>query len=285
MAKTFIMSLYKSSKWSKILLLLLILLVFFVGTDSYTNKESFINQKDKFIFKKGPQIFDNFYANVYDSIITDTVKDEYIVGEIMNRTSPTSKSFVLDIGSGTGDIVSLFNEKNIKTIGLDNSTSMINISKQKYPILEFNNGNATNVMLYPAHTFTHITCLNDTIYYIKDKKHLIKNVYEWLAPGGYFILGLDSNIKDIKLTNKNRELFTSFTYKKQKENIDDLFLLNETFKDKKGYVRKQQHEIITDTSKNILKYARDEGFIVNGEFTLRPVNYNNKSIYILYKPE
>ena len=70
---------------------------------------------------------------------------------------------------------------------------MINISKLKYPLLEFNKGDATNIMIYPAHTFTHITCLNDTIYYFKDKKHLIKNIYEWLMPGGYFILQLDSN--------------------------------------------------------------------------------------------
>ena len=285
MAKTFIMSLYKSSKWCKILLLLLILLVFFVGFTSYSNKEGFINQQDKFTFKKGPQIFDTFYSNVYDNIITDKVKDEYIVGEVINKTTPTSKSFILDIGSGTGDIVALFNQKNIKAIGLDNSTSMINISKQKYPSLEFNIGDATNIMIYPAHSFTHITCLNDTIYYIKDSNHLINNVYEWLIPGGYFILSLDTDLKNIKLTNKNKELFTNFSYRKNNEIKNNLILINETFKDDIGQVRKQQHEINISSIENILQNAKDTGFIIQGEFLLSPVNYSNKKIYLLYKPE
>lgn len=284
MTKTFIMSLYKSSKWCKILLLLLLILVFFVGTTSNSNKEGFINQKDKFTFKKGPQIFDTFYSNVYDNIITDKVKDEYIVGEVINKTSPTSQSFLLDIGSGTGDIVSLFNQKNIKAIGLDNSTSMINISKQKYPFLEFNKGDATNIMIYPAHTFTHVTCLNDTLYYIKDKKHLFKNIYEWLIPGGYFILSLDTN-DTINITNKNKELFTDFSYKIQTESNGKMLLLNETFKDNKGVVRKQQHQLFKDTNDNIMKDIRNEGFIINGKFSLTPVNYKNKNLYIIYKPE
>lgn len=285
MAKTFIMSLYKSSGWCKILLLILILLVFFIGFNKYVKKEGFINQKNKFTFKKGPEIFDDFYANIYDNLITDNVKDEYIVGKIINRTSPTSKSLLLDIGSGTGDIVSLFNEKNVKSIGLDNSTSMINISKLKYPLLEFNKGDATNIMIYPAHTFTHITCLNDTIYYFKDKKHVIKNIYEWLMPGGYFILQLDSNNKNIKLTNKNKEVFTDFTYKIQKEQLNGAVLINETFKDHQGKIRKQQHQLFTDTNNDILRDIRNEGFIINGSFKLTPVGYDSKLLYIIYKPE
>lgn len=284
MAKTFIMSLYKSSRWCKILLLILVLLVFFIGFNKYVKKEGFINQADTFTFIKGPKIFDDFYANIYDSIITDNVKDEYIVGEIINKTSPTSQSFLLDIGSGTGDIVSLFNQKNVKAIGLDNSTSMINISKQKYPLLEFNNGDATNVMIYPAHTFTHITCLNDTIYYIKDKKHLFKNIYEWLIPGGYFILSLDTN-DTINITNKNKEVFTDFTYKIQNDNDNGYILINETFKDNEGKIRKQQHQLFKETNNNILKDIRNEGFIINGKFSLKPVNYKNKILYIIYKPE
>ena len=284
MAKTFIMSLYKSSRWCKLLLLILLILIFFVGVHSYTASEGFINQTEKFSFIKGPQIFDHFYSNIYDDIITDNVKDEYQVGEIINNTSPTNSSFILDIGSGTGDIVSLFNQKNIKAIGLDNSTSMINISKQKYPTLMYNRGDATNIMLYPAHTFTHITCLNDTIYYIKDKQHFIKNAYEWLMPGGYLILGLNNN-KTFRLTNKNKNAFPNFTYKTQIEKVNGEISLNETFKDEEGKVRKQQHLLFMDDNNNILTNARDEGFIVQGEISLSPVYYTDKSIFILYKPE
>ena len=112
MAKSLIKTIYKSSLWCKILLILIILLVFFIGSRTVLNsREGFINQTEKFSFIKGPQIFDGFYSNIYDDIITDTVKDEYQVGEIINNTSPTNSSLVLDVGSGTGDVVSLFNQK------------------------------------------------------------------------------------------------------------------------------------------------------------------------------
>ena len=116
MAKTFIMSLYKSSRWCKILILILIILIFFIGVNSSQIKEGFINQTEKFSFIKGPKIFDHFYSSIYDDIITDNVKDEYQVGKIINNTSPTNSSFILDVGSGTGNIVSLFNIHDIKLL-------------------------------------------------------------------------------------------------------------------------------------------------------------------------
>ncbi len=115
MGKTFIMSFYKSSRWCKILLLIIIILLFFIGVNTYSNKEGFINQTEKFSFIKGPQIFDGFYSNIYDDIITDTVKDEYQIGEIINNTSPTSSSLVLDVGSGTG-IVAKAIAKHVKNV-------------------------------------------------------------------------------------------------------------------------------------------------------------------------
>ena len=284
MGKTFIMSFYKSSRWCKVLLLIIIILLFFIGVNTYSNKEGFINQTEKFSFIKGPQIFDGFYSNIYDDIITDTVKDEYQVGEIINNTSPTNSSLVLDVGSGTGDVVSLFNQKNVKAIGLDNSFDMIKIAKSKYPTLTFNHGNASNIMIYPAHTFTHITCLNDTIYYIKDKTTFIKNVYEWLLPGGFFILGLNKS-DDFALTNNNKHNFTTFTYKSSFEKNKTLGYFTEMFKDDNNIVRKQQHELYLLSNKKILEIAQNNGFIIEREFSLSPIHYNNKSVYLLYKPE
>ena len=45
-------------------------------------------------------------------------------------------------------------------------------------------------MNFDAQSFTHITCLYFTIYYIKDKTRLFKNCYDWLKPGGYMVLHL-----------------------------------------------------------------------------------------------
>jgi ubiquinone/menaquinone biosynthesis C-methylase UbiE len=282
MAKTFIMSLYKSSRWCKLLFLILIIMIFFVGISHYSKREGFINQTQKFSLIKGPSIFDEFYSTVYDDIITDNVKDEYQIGTIINKTGPTNKSLVLDIGSGTGNIVNLFNEKNINAIGLDKSASMVNIAKSKFPNLTFNQGDATNIMLYPAHSFTHITCLNDTIHYIKNKNSLIKNIYEWLIPGGYFIVAVNTS-EDFSPSKNNKSLFNTFTYKSSTENVDGHIVFSEIFKDNNNKIRKQEHKLYVND--NVVKIAQDNGFVIESKYNLSPVGYQDKQLYIFYKPE
>lgn len=257
-------------------------MIFFVGISHYSKREGFINQKQKFSLIKGPSIFDEFYSTVYDDIITDNVKDEYQIGTIINKTGPTNKSLVLDIGSGTGNIVNLFNEKNINAIGLDKSTSMVNIAKSKFPNLTFNKGDATNIMLYPAHSFTHITCLNDTIHYIKNKNSLIKNIYEWLIPGGYFIVAVNTN-DDFSPSKHNKSLFNSFTYKSSTENVNGHLVFSEIFKDNDNKIRKQEHNLYVND--DVVKIAQDNGFVIESKYNLSPVGYHNKQLYIFYKPE
>ena len=46
-------------------------------------------------------IYDEFYANVYDDLIFNQIKNDYEVGEIINKTTPDTESLILDIGSGT----------------------------------------------------------------------------------------------------------------------------------------------------------------------------------------
>ena len=282
MAKTFIMTLYKSSRWCKLLFLILIIMIFFVGISHYSKREGFINQRQKFSLIKGPSIFDEFYSTVYDDIITDNVKDEYQIGTIINKTGPTNKSLVLDIGSGTGNIVNLFNEKNINAIGLDKSASMVNIAKSKFPNLTFNQGDATNIMLYPAHSFTHITCLNDTIHYIKNKNPLIKNIYEWLIPGGYFIIAVNTS-EDFSPSKHNKSLFNTFTYKSSTENVDGHIVFSEIFKDNNNKIRKQEHKLYVND--DVVKITQDNGFVIESKYNLSPVGYQDKQLYIFYKPE
>lgn len=282
MAKTFLMTIYKSSRWCKLLILILIILIFFIGANSIQHQEGFVNQTQKFKFIEGPSLYDSFYTAYYDDVITDKIKNEYEVGEIINKTGPTNESIVLDIGSGTGEIVNIFNEKNILAVGLDKSPSMVETARSKFPEREFNVGNITNIMLYPPHSFSHITCLNNTIYEIKDQNHLIKNCYEWLMPGGYLILHLSDTFSHLN-TSKH---FSKFTYKSNVEHLNNkMMLFNETFKDNTNKVRKQQRRMYKHDNEKIIKNTQEEGFILHGQFNLSPVNKKNENIYLFYKPE
>ena len=67
MAKSLIKTIYKSSRWCKLLLVLIILLIFFIGSKaSFDTKEGFINQTEKFKMIDGPKLYDGFYSKIYD---------------------------------------------------------------------------------------------------------------------------------------------------------------------------------------------------------------------------
>lgn len=305
MAKNIIARFYSSSRWCKLMILLTLIIIFFIMyKKTPILREGFI-QREKFILKKGANVYDRFYASLYDELLFDKVKNEYEVGEIIQNTHPTQQSLILDIGSGTGDHVALFSSKKLHAIGIDASPAMVMTAQKKYPNETFEEGNVTNIRLFPAHTFTHITCFYFTLYYIQDKARFFKNCYEWLQPGGYLSIHLaDRNMFDPILNVANPLAFISpqkyakkrittsmvkfngFDYKSE-------FILNkaknkavfeETFKDPQGKVRKNEHIMYMPTQQHIIQLAKDTGFILEGKIDLIPVEYEYQYIYVFYKP-
>ena len=297
----------KSSLWFKMTVVVLFILLLLVITNKYKpTKENFI-QKKKFEMKVGPEIYDKFYASIYNDLVYDKVKNEYEVGEIINATHPTNQSLILDIGSGTGQHVAALNDAGYPTVGLDLSPSMVGIAKKKYPNLKFKQGSALEFMLYPADSFTHILCLYFTIYYIKDKGRFIKNCFDWLKPGGYFILHLVNRDKFDPILNTADPLqlvsaqryakkritnslikFKDFKYrgdfKLNKKNNTATF--EEIFKDDKTkHIRQNIHKMYMHTQKHILSIAKENGFILLGKIDMVPVQYEYQYLYILQKPE
>jgi len=303
MAKGFIKTLYNSSRWCKLVILLTIIIAYYLIYKTPVTREGFIQQQ-KFLIKQGTDIYDPFYASVYDDLVFDKVKNEYEIGKIIQATGPTNQSLILDIGSGTGDHVASFVSKGYNAVGLDISPPMVAIAREKYPNLDFSVGNATEVMLYPAHTFTHITCLYFTIYDINNKFLFFRNCYEWRHPGGYLTVHLvDRDSIDPLLTNNKYPLllseankvkigdatsyvrFNNFKYK-SKFNLDnDFATFDEVFTDPNGKVRKNIHHLYMPSQKKIIQLAQDAGFVLEGKIDLLPVNYGNQYIYIFYKPD
>jgi SAM-dependent methyltransferase len=64
-------------------------------------------------------------------------KDEYEIGEIMNKTSASSQSKILDVGCGTGHHVAELSGRSIDVIGIDISPSMIKKARESYPDYDF----------------------------------------------------------------------------------------------------------------------------------------------------
>jgi SAM-dependent methyltransferase len=258
-----------------------------------------------------PQIYDDFYANIYDDMVFSKNKIDYEVGKIVTLTKPTPKSYFLDIGSGTGHHVSSLQAHGFKAEGIDISPSMVNKAKEKYPELNYKVADALNTSLYRAESFQEITCFYFTLYYIKDKKKLFDNCMKWLVPGGYLSIHLVNRDKfdpiipagnpfnivspqkyaDKRIMNTTVN-FDDFEYKSKFDLKDTIttaeepnaFLIETFKKAKDGSVRKHEHKFYMLTQSEILDIAKDAGFIIHAKIDLLPCQYENQYIYILQKP-
>ena len=297
----------KLNIWTKISIVLgVVLIILMIVNKSACYKEGFI-QREKFVLKEGDAIYDDFYCSIYDELVYDNVKNDFEVGELKRLIKPTTITRVLDIGSGNGHHVKLLNTAGYKTEGVDKSSAMVSAAKKKYPRYNFKQGDVLETMLYPSSSFTTITCLYFTIYYIKDKNLFFQNCYNWLMPGGYLVLHLVNRDKFDPILNsadplhlvsaqkyaKNRITnslvkFKDFQYK---ANFDldkskNLAEFDETFKDDAtGHVRQNKHKFYMETQKNILSIAKNIGFILKGKIDMISTQYQYQYMYLLYKPQ
>lgn len=299
----------KFTLWEKIMWVLILLIFYVLSVNYFTSmKEGFEkkpNESNKLVVKKGRDIYDNFYTKFYDKLVFCKAKNDFEVGVILKVTNPTKNSKILDIGSGTGHHVAAFTENGIDAVGLDVSSSMVNVSKELYPSSNYMVGDALETMLFPPETFTHITCLYFTIYYIKDKQTFIHNCYNWLSPGGFMVLHLvdrdrfdpilpagdpfyiispqhyaKKRITSTVVKFKGYDYRSNFEYNPKRDEAS----MNEHFKNTKtGDVRKNEHTLFMQTQKQILAIAKDAGFILHSQHSMLQCQYEKQYIYILQK--
>ena len=293
-------------------LIFICLIAFFKSLNESKNKhkyglEGFVEKPDTFTFKNGPEVYDDFYSSIYDYLVFSNVKNEYEIGEIINKTKPTSESIILDIGSATGHHVASLSQKGLKVTGIDNSNAMVKQAKENYPKYDFVLGDVRNAEQFHSNSFTHILCLYFTIYYMKDKERFFENCFNWLMPGGYLVVHLvDREMFDPIIPPANPLfLLTPQRYAKKRittsaVTFDDFkydsnFELNPTnneakfvekFKNKStGKVfRKQEHQMYMESEEDILRMAQDKGFITQGKIDLIKSGYEYNNLYIFVKP-
>ena len=125
MYKKLINNIKKGSLWSTLALVLAILLIMTIIINANKPiKEGFTFEK-KFLEKTDDGIYDDFYASVYDDLVYSGFKNEYEIGEIVNRTAPSDQSIILDLGSGTGHHLKEFKQRGFKCKFLCESSSLI----------------------------------------------------------------------------------------------------------------------------------------------------------------
>lgn len=331
--------LYKhTSTWGRILLFIILFAVVIFILKPFSNihnkKEGFISVltnpyengglledstdlhfKQNFLVKNNvTDIYDNFYANIYDDLLYYNFKNDYEIGVLIQNTKPTTESIILDIGSSTGNYVATLASYGYNIKGIDISPAMINKAKTKHPLYENNfiNGDALDITLFRANTFTHITSMNYIIYYMNDKYQFFQNCMNWLMPGGYLLLHLvDKDNFNYKLPssgifNKDKNSIKNIQNKRiienklniQKYNIDYTSIfeidgnnatIEEKFKEKNkdnDVTRKHIQHLYMESMDEIVNIALMNGFILQGIVDMANLenSRHNQFIYIFTKP-
>lgn len=274
------------------------------------NDETFsLTQSEKYVEKKFPDLFDDFYVDFYDDIMYDNIKNRFELenlNKMMALDENKEHASILDVGSGTGHHINLYNKNGMSVKGLELSKSMIKRSKENYPEIDITYGDATDMGLFDEGEFTHIQCLYFTIYYMNDKRSFLENCFKWLKPGGYFAIHLVDRLNFDPIVNTANPLFMVSPQKYAKKRItssaiqfkgisykanfdidkrNDQAKFTEVFKDDTtGKIRKNIHEFYMPKHTEIVKMVQDAGFTLKSKLDLVGCQYEYQYIYVFYKP-
>lgn len=278
--------------------LLILLFVLFI-TKREPLRETF-SDKNKFVYKNA-DLYDDFYADIYDDLVHHPGKNKFEVGKIMKYVK---SGRVLDIGSGTGHHLGALHKEGLDCVGIDSSKAMVKFAKAKFPDINFIYGNALKHMAFQPNSFDLITCLYFTIYYIKDKEQFLRNVTLWLKKGGYFVLHLvdkkrfnpivpagepftiisPQNYSDTRIEDSVVD-FDQFKYKSNfslPEKNKGVF--KEYFKFKNSNkVRQNDHIFYMENQKEIVQMASNLGLKLVDTIDMSACNYDNQYLYVFQK--
>lgn len=294
------------SAWGYIVLLVIVFMVVISMFKRAGGREGFI-QSDTFVIKNGSEVYDDFYSDIYDHLVFNTVKNDYEIGAIVNSTKLTHKSVILDVGCGTGHHVGTLKSKGYNVIGIDSSDSMVKRAKENYPDCTFQLKNVLSNQIFRSQSFTHVLCMYFTIYCIQNKTMFFKNVFNWLTPGGYCMVHLVQRDKfdpilppgnpimfgsiqkhAEKRITSTKIKFTDFSYsanfKDDPQNSEQCLFEEKFVNDDNGKTRKNEHILYMTSIPQIVKIAEQQGFLSQGKVDLRKCQYDYQYVYIFMKP-
>lgn len=107
------------------------------------------------------------------------------------RSTGASVHSCMDLGCGTGILCNLLQENGIAASGTDLSENMIRQAKENFPHLDFSVADMT--VFCPDTQYDLVTCTGDALNHIMsltDVEQIFRNVFSYLARGGYFIFDI-----------------------------------------------------------------------------------------------
>lgn len=168
------------------------------------------------------------FAYLYDRL-TDDIDYNSFLALIENQFEEKGlkAELILELACGTGSLTKLLCDKGYDVIGLDYSSDMLEVAREKCPETLFINQDMTEFELYG--TVDAIICCLDSINYITDKRKLLKMfklVKNYLNHGGLFIFDINSEYKLKNIIGNNcfvrneEDLFYSWENELEKDRVN-----------------------------------------------------------------
>ena len=248
-------------------------------------------------------LYDNFYSKIYDQIVQGDVRVRtetiFTLGWIKKYYSDAATLKILDIGCGTGGHVAEFAKENVGEVtGIDKASAMINRANKLHPNLNFKLTDAEQPLAFAASQFNLVTMYYFTIYYIHHKAQVLRNVFNWLSPGGGFVVHVVNRDKfdpilesaspfmafslqkySKQRVTKSKVSFDKFDYTAEFTNEEADAHFEETFKFKDGRMRKNKHFLHMPAMESLVHEIEQAGFTYKEFIDLTPIGYEYQYLF------
>ena len=259
-------------------------------------RDGFVGSQQEHTFLNNEQLYDDFYASVYDLLVQSSKRNQAEVAYLMKHWAKPAR--ILDAGCGTGVLALAFaKEGATKVVGIDQSKAMINqalkvnmpkstLTDEQKAVVTFRVDNLLNPNAAKPAEFDAACVMYFTVYQVADLDGLLRNLSVWVRPGGHLCLQVVNKYKFDPLLDAaspfvfSLQKYTKERITKSKVNFDKFdyeanFALeeenpssatfNETFRFKDGKAaRRQRHTFNMYDTPVIIKKAKTAGWIYHG---------------------
>ena len=247
-------------------------------------------------YLKNDELYDSFYASVYDRLTQNMTKTQAKVALILtdwkNDSAKAENMIVLDAGCGTGMAAVSLAKMNVgKILALDKSKPMLDymkttllpkatLSKEQLSHIETRQADLMNPSALGGAEITHAICLYFTLYYLPDIDTFFRNMFLWIKPGGRLVvevvnkhkfdpmlesaspwLGFSIQKYSKERVTESKVVFDKFDYTGKFDLTDPQAEFRETFKFKDGKIRRQRHRFTMPDISHIVTSAKAAGWI------------------------
>jgi ubiquinone/menaquinone biosynthesis C-methylase UbiE len=154
--------------------------------------ENFENEEG-ITYESPSEIYDEVYASIYNMLWHSNEKlqfEQVSMQDIALADWPKDSVKVVDMCCGTAPHACWFKNLGVDYVGVDISEAMLQKARKECPQAKFKKGDISQVQLFPQKSASHCILMNFSAYQFDNPKIVSDNAYQWLEPGGYFIVHL-----------------------------------------------------------------------------------------------